>query len=704
MPWSVALRETAKAGLLPARELSDPRRAVRGALAVGLVLFPVLAVAGTGPATSAAMGGFIAGTATFQRTFRPRASIAVGAGLGLGISTFLGYAAVGVPGAFPVLLAVWAFGAGMIWAVGPTGGTVAATTISVMLVVVQLPVSLAGALGHGLLCALGGAVQALVTLLWPVDRWRGHRDALADAYAELGHYARRLRHDPVAVLDPEPFMTARRAGALTGWQARHRPPEMRGLRAVAEHIRPALAALADPAVGAPAEGPGRDLAREVLAAAAELLDAVATAVRAGEAVRPPTSTPALTLAEAAQGPELTGAARRAAKRLATQLSRAVGALDRQDRTVVRTTGPQLRRPSLLKIVPVALQAVRRQLQPRSAVFQHAVRMSAVVTLSYLAARPTGLHHSYWAPLTAAMVMRPDFAQTFSRGVARLAGTVVGVAVTTAVVQLLDPGAYLSAALAVVCIAGAYLTIRTGYAFTTACVSSYVVFLLGLQAGNPLETALERVLLTLLGGATALGAYALFPTWQTARLAERLAEWLAAAGRYGAAVLQAYGDPEGRDDRGVRDALLDSREARAELMEALERADAEPVKHGDRLPELSRKQLDRARTAVGLLARSAVLMEAHVPHRDSPPVAGAAEFAEELQYATAIAAAGVLIGEPVDFSGLREAYARWDGYPVGDAVPGHEDRAVVARAGAKLMLQALGDLERAVRPRRVPSGA
>ncbi|MFD0529272.1 hypothetical protein ACFQ1I_24030 [Kitasatospora arboriphila] len=139
-------------------------------------------------------------------------------------------------------------------------------------------------------------------------------------------------------------MTARRAGALTGWQARHRPPEMRGLRAVAEHIRPALAALADPAVGAPAEGPGRDLAREILAAAAELLDAVAAAVRAGEAVRPPTSTPALTIAEAAQSPDLTGAARRAAKRLATQLSRATGALDRQDRTVVRTSGPQLRRP------------------------------------------------------------------------------------------------------------------------------------------------------------------------------------------------------------------------------------------------------------------------------------------------------------------------------------------------------------------------
>ncbi|MEV6210364.1 FUSC family protein [Kitasatospora sp. NPDC051914] len=712
MPWSVALRDTAKAGLVPARELSDPRRSLRGAVAVALVVFPVLAVAGTGPATSAAMGAFIAGTATFQRTFRPRAGLAAAAGLGLGISTFLGYAAVGVPGAFPVLLAVWSFGAGMIWAIGSTGGTVAATTVSVMLVVVQLPVSIPTAVGHGLLCALGGAVQALTGALWRIDPWRGHRDALADTYAELGDYARRLRHDPVAIVDPGPFMTARRAGALTAWQARHRPPELNGLRAVAEHIRPALAALADPAVGAPAEGPGRDRAREILAAAAELLDALAASVRAAEAVRPPTTTPALTLAEVAESPELPRAARRSAKRLATQISRAVGALDRQDRSAVRA--PQRRRPSFWQVLPVGFATVRRQLQPRSAVFQHAVRLSCVVTLSYLAARPLGLHHGYWAPLTAAMVMRPDFAQTFSRGVARLAGTVVGVAVSTAVVQVLDPGPWLSTALAVVCIFGAYLTIRTGYAFTTACVSSYVVFLLGLQAGDPLETALERVLLTLLGGAIALGAYALFPTWQTARLTERLAEWLAAAGRYGAAVIGAYGDPAGRDDREVRDALLDAREARAELLEALERADAEPVRHADRLPDLSRKQLDRARTAVGLLARSAVLMEAHLPGADSRPVPGAADFAEELRYSTAIAAAAVLIGEQVDFDGLRNAYARWDGRPDRGAErstaghsdapgAGQDDRDALARAGAKLMLQALGDLEKAVRPRRVPSG-
>ncbi|MFD9126709.1 FUSC family protein [Kitasatospora sp. NPDC059571] len=711
MPWSAALRDTAKSGLVPDRALSDPRRAARGALAVALVVFPVLAIAGTKPATSAAMGAFIAGTATFQRSFRPRASLGAAAGLALGVSTFLGYAAVGLPPAFPLLLAAWSFGAGLIWAVGPTGGVVAATTVSVMLVVVQLPVSLATALGHAALCALGGAVQALTVLLWPVDRWEAQREALADAYAELADYARRLRQDPLAAhLDPEPFITARSASALTPWQQRHRPAGMRGLRGIAEHIRPTLAALADPRVGAPAEGPGRDRAREILAAAAESLDALARAIRAGEPVRPPRSTPALTLAGPVDGPRLTGSARRSAKRLASLLTRAADTLDRQDSSTVRETDPWpgtpggLRRPSLLRMVPSAAEAIRRQLQPRSAVFQHAVRMSGVVTISYLVARPFGLHHGYWAPLTAAMVMRPDFAQTFSRGVARLAGTVAGVAVTTAVVQLADPGVWLSAVLAVICIFGAYLTLRTGYAVTTACVSAYVVFLLGLQAGNPLETALERVLLTLLGGVVALGAYALFPTWQTARLAERLAEWLAAAGRYSAEVMATFGDPAGRDRRAVRDALLDSREARSELLQAIERADAEPVKHADQVPELSRKQLDRARAAVGLLGRSAVLMEAHLPDADSPPVPGAAEFADELRYATAIAAAAVLIGEPVDFSGLREAHARWDASLARRPEGGIEDRTTVARSGAALVMQAAADLEKAVRHRRVPSGA
>ncbi|MGV9265795.1 FUSC family protein [Kitasatospora sp. NPDC003701] len=697
MSWFAALRDTARTGLTLDRALTDPKRAARGAVAVALVLFPTLALGGARLATSAAMGAFIAGTATFQRSFRPRPTLAVAAGIGLGTSTFLGYLAAGVTGAFPVLLAVWAFGAGLAWAIGPTAGVVAANTLSVMLVVVQLPVSAATALGHGLVCALGGAVQAAVITLWPIGSWTAQREALADTYAELADYARRLRQDPTAHVDPAPFMTARHAAALTPWQDRRRPPELRGLRGIAERVRPTLAAIADPKVGAPEEGPERDRARAVLAAAAEAMDALARAVRTGDPLQLPRSAPALTLAAPADGPELQGAARRAARRLAGLLRKAADALERGDEDTISTpvvgAGGALLKPPLSRMLPVALRAVRRQLQPHSAVFQHAVRLAGVVVLAYLLARLLGFEHGYWAPMTAAMVMRPDFAQTYSRGVARLAGTMVGVAVSTLVVQLAHPGEWVLAALAVFCIGGAYLTLRTGYALMTVCISSYVVFLLGLQEGNPLVTAVERVGLTFLGGSVALLAYALFPTWQTARLGERLAEWLAAAGRYAAAVLAVYENPGAPRGREVRSALLDSREARSELLQAMQRADAEPGRHASGLPGVSRRQLDRARAAVGHLGRVAVLLEAHLPTADAEPVPGAAEFAEELRLATALAAAALLTERPVEFDSVREAQARLEERLAG--APPSVQREVV-RTSSRLLLQALKDLERALR--------
>ncbi|MBO1416752.1 FUSC family protein [Streptomyces sp. FH025] len=697
MSWFAALRDTARTGLTLDRALTDPKRAVRGAVAVALVLFPTLALGGVALATSAAMGAFIAGSATFQRSFRPRASLAVAAGVGLGISTFLGYLAAGVTGLFPVLLAVWAFGAGLAWAIGPTAGVVAANTVSVMLIVVQLPVSTATALGHGLVAALGGVVQAVVITVWPIGSWTAQRDALADTYAELADYARRLRQDPTAHVDPAPFMTARNASAVTPWQDRHRPPELRGLRGIAERIRPTLAALADPKVGAPEEGPERDRAREVLAAAAEVMDALARAIRTGDPVRLPRSAPSLTLAPPDEGQRLRGAARRSSRRLTGLLRKAADTLDRNDEDTITTpvvgAGGALHRPSISRILPVALRAVRRQLQPRSAIFQHAVRLSGVVTVSYLVARLAGFHHGYWAPMTAAMVMRPDFAQTYSRGIARLAGTVVGVAASTLVVQLAHPGQWVLAALAVVCIGGAYLAFRTGYALTTVGISTYVVFLLGLQEGNPLVTAVERVGLTLLGGSIALVTYALFPTWQTARLGERLAEWLAAAGRYAAAVIACYERPAARRGRAVRSALLDSREARSELIQAMQRADAEPGRHESGLTGVSRRQIDRGRSAVGHLGRAAVLLEAHLPGEDAEPVPGAAEYAEELQLATALAAAALLTGRPVEFGAVREAQARLE-EGLAQAPAGVQRD--VLRAGTRLVGQALKDLERALR--------
>lgn len=124
----------------------------------------------------------------------------------------------------------------------------------------------------------------------------------------------RLRRDPLAPFDPQPLMKARDAATVTVRQARRRPAELHGARGLAERIRPVLASLADPAVGAPAEGSARERVSELLAAAGAVLDAAARAIRHGEPVRLPA--PSLAVLKAPdQGDLLQGAPPRAARRL-----------------------------------------------------------------------------------------------------------------------------------------------------------------------------------------------------------------------------------------------------------------------------------------------------------------------------------------------------------------------------------------------------
>lgn len=180
-------------------------------------------------------------------------------------------------------------------------------------------------------------------------------------------------------------------------------------------------------------------------------------------------------------------------------------------------------------------------------------------------------------MASVMVMRPDFSLTYARAVARFGGTLVGVALATGVVQLTHPDTPTSAAIAVACAFLAYLLMRTGYAVLSACVSAYVVFLLGMGGLQWTQTVPDRVFLTLLGGALAMVSYAVYPAWETPRLRTRLADWVAGDGRYAAAVIAHYADPS-RGSGEIRQALLDTRAARIAWQEALDKARHEPVRH------------------------------------------------------------------------------------------------------------------------------
>ncbi|MFD7081953.1 FUSC family protein [Streptomyces sp. NPDC059918] len=689
MTWLRALREVVRSGLTIEEARLEPLLALRTAVGVAIVIGPALWLASPASAASAALGAYSAGAATFQRTWRPRKVIALGAGAGLALSTFVGYLAAGRLATFLPLLAVWAFAAGMAWAVGSTAGIVAATTVGSMLVTVTLPTSVGRALEHAGIIALGGVVQALLILLFPIRRWGAHRDALADALAAVADYARRLRHDPAAPFDPEALMTARDAAAVTPSQARTRPPVLHGPRGLAERIRPVAAALADPDVGAPAEGPGRDRARELLDAAADVLDAAARTIRRGTPAEvSPGSTDALQVDE--EHEVLEGPARQAAERLVELLGEALeiaGSGGTRGRTPT-PPGPAdaqfLVRPTMFRLVPVAVRAVRGELRLDSPVFRHAVRLAAVATLGYLVAARLPVGHGYWAPITSVMVMRPDFHRTYARAVARLAGTLAGVALATGMVRAMGPDAHVFGLLAVVSAGLSFSLNRTGYAYSQCFTAAYVVFLLGMGGQAWEQTVPERVVLTLLGGALAMLAYVVFPAWETPRLPGRLADWLAADGRYAAAVLRSYAEPTREHHADLRRALLASREAHAAWQETYDRARQEPV----RPRGLTSREAEEAQEALKGFDRAAMLLESHVPRDDSRPVPEAERFAEALEADTAQAAVDVREHRNPGWARVEEALHAWEGAAAGDGSP-------VVRRGAEMQKQALEDLATAV---------
>jgi uncharacterized membrane protein YccC len=318
----------------------------------------------------------------------------------------------------------------------------------------------------------------------------------------------------------------------------------------------------------------------------------------------------------------------------------------------------------------------------------------VASAGYLLGTALPLGHGYWAPLAAVMVMRPDFTQTYERGVARFAGSLVGVALATAIARVAHPGTYTFAALAVVSIGLMYLLLRIGYVVAQACVGAYVVFLLGMGGTQLEQTVRDRVLLTLLGGLLAMAAYAVFPAWETPRLRDRLADWIEATAGYVAAVMEAHADPSRRRPGAVRRALLDLRAAGAAWDQAVTRADAEPVRHRG----LSRSAVRDADAALSAVGRVGLVMEAHQPGKDRAPVPEAARFAAALREVTAAAADEVRARRAPDWQALRAELAGWQSDPAGDRV---------VRRGAELLVDTLDELAEALRPRsagqRHPAG-
>src|SRR5581483_4166547 len=100
--------------------------------------------------------------------------------------------------------------------------------------------------------------------------------------------------------------------------------------------------------------------------------------------------------------------------------------------------------------------LRANLTLGSAACRHALRLATCVAAGDAFARVLNLNRFYWLPMTVAILLKPDFTATFSRGVLRLAGTFTGLVFATALFHLLPAGVWVSVA----AIAGLTFVLRT----------------------------------------------------------------------------------------------------------------------------------------------------------------------------------------------------------------------------------------------------
>ena len=146
---------------------------------------------------------------------------------------------------------------------------------------------------------------------------------------------------------------------------------------------------------------------------------------------------------------------------------------------------------------------------------YSLRMALVVMAAVEFYRHTNFLTGAWVPMTTLLVVRPDLHQTLTRGVMRVAGTILGAGVAGVIAAQLHPPAAVLAVAVVVFAWLAYAVLNVNYALFTLNLTAYLVFLLANAGLPPAQVVERRALYTLLGGAVALLAY-VDVFWKTRR--------------------------------------------------------------------------------------------------------------------------------------------------------------------------------------------
>jgi uncharacterized membrane protein YccC len=547
-------------------------------------------------------------------------------GLAVLTGTISGYS----PGISIAIAGGWAFAAGMMVAISQTAADVGAITLFTLIVFSAQPMVPHRAVSAGLLAAAGGLLQTLLALaLWPVHGHEPERRALANLLQELARAAASpaapSQAPAASAQATEAHSTLATLGVLHSVEA----DRYRSLLNQAERMRLSLLALARLRVRFAAEkGESDEIAAldRFCELCARVLAAIASSLRTNDSIEPQPDAldqihamaEVMRLGRASADSAVMSALKRDAL---YQVDAFAGQLRSSVELAAHTTDEgaeefdriQSRAPWTLRLRGT-LATLRANLTFESAAFRHAVRLAGCVALADAIGRGVSWRRTYWMPMTVGIVLKPDFTATFSRGVLRVAGTLAGLAFATVLFHLVSA----TVVTQIVLIALTSFALRSigaaNYGILTAAVSALVVMLLGLSGVSAKDAIAARALNTIAGGALALTAYWLWPTWERSRVNENVARLLDTYRDYFRLIAEAYLKPDAPRHELDR-ARQAGRLARSNLEASVGRLSAEP--HSTKLPALNDMLASSQRLAHALMALEAGLYQSqYAPPRDA----------------------------------------------------------------------------------------
>jgi uncharacterized membrane protein YccC len=570
-----------------------------------------------------------------------------------------------------IVATLWALTAGMLVALGSTAGDVGVISTVVLLVYSAQALTPMQALQAAGLALSGGLLQiALSVALWPVQRYEPERRSLAQLYFELARIATRQSEATSAPPATKEIAQAHDALSNLATDMSLTALRLRSLLSQAERIRLSLSTLArlrSRLVREDALHPAVATLDQFRANATILLNAVATSLASGKETNMEADRLVLGIALAEQlGRAEAGGNRsfsNAVVRDVTFQADALGGQLRAAMDLARNTTPageaefdkrEASQPLWMRFTS-RIATLGANLNLRSGAFRHAARMMICVALGDAFGRVIHPYRAYWIPMTIVLVLKPEFAVTFSRGVLRMFGTLAGLLLATALFHFLP----IHTATEILLIAVfTFLTRWIGpanYGIFGVSISALIVLLISITGLSPKEVIVARGINTIIGGALALVAYLVWPTWERSRLPDLFAALLDAYANSFRSVFRKLLDPVSAFASERERTRQASRIARSNLETSIERLAAEPGISAEQLAQANAMLASSHRFAHALIA-----LEAGIPetgdHAAQPQFEQFAEAIEETLKLLSACLRGERVAER-EFPDLREVYSR-----------------------------------------------